>query len=35
MLYLINNSTDPWFNLALEEVLMKDKSIDDDIIMVW
>lgn len=35
MLYLINNSTDPWFNLAYEEVLMKDKSIDDDIIMLW
>lgn len=35
MLYLINNSTDPWFNLALEEVLMKDKSIDDDVIMLW
>lgn len=35
MLYIINNSTDPWFNLALEEVLMKDKSINDDIIMLW
>ncbi len=35
MLYIINNSTDPWFNLALEEVLMKDKSINDDIVMLW
>jgi len=35
MLYIINNSIDPWFNLALEEVLMKDKSINDDIVMLW
>lgn len=35
MLYIINDSTDPWFNLAFEEVLMRDKSINDDIVMLW
>lgn len=35
MIYYVNQSKDPYFNLALEELLTKDESIDDEILLLW
>lgn len=35
MIYYINNSKDPYFNLALEEILTKDETIKDEILLLW
>lgn len=35
MLTIINDKTDPRFNLALEEYALKHLTIDDDIILLW
>lgn len=35
MRYLINKSTNPYFNLALDEYAMKHLEIDDDIFFLW
>lgn len=35
MLYYVNNSKDPYFNLALEEILTKDETITDEILLLW
>lgn len=35
MIYYINQSKDPYFNLALEELLTKDESISDEILLLW
>ncbi|SCZ06524.1 lipoate--protein ligase [Alkaliphilus peptidifermentans] len=35
MIRIINNSTDPHFNLALEEYALKHLDIDDSIIILW
>lgn len=35
MLCVKNDCVDPWYNLALEEYLLKQKSINDDIICLW
>ena len=32
---IINNSLDPYYNLALEEYVMKNIDINDDIIILW
>lgn len=35
MIYIENNSKNPYFNLALEEYLMKNYPNDDDILLLW
>lgn len=35
MINIINNSTDPYFNLALEEYFVKHKDLNDDILILW
>lgn len=35
MIYYVNPSKDPYFNLALEELLTKDESITDEILLLW
>lgn len=35
MLNIINNNNDPYFNLALEEYLMKQANFDDDKLILW
>lgn len=35
MIYYINESKDPYYNLALEEILTKDESIIDEILLLW
>lgn len=35
MIYYINQSKNPYYNLALEEVLTKDESITDEILLLW
>ena len=34
MIYFINNSLDPYYNLAIEEVLLKN-NFNDDILLLW
>ena len=34
MKYIVNNSIDPWFNLALEEYFLR-KQTEDDIVCLW
>ena len=35
MITILNNKTDPRYNLALEEYALKQLNIDDDIILLW
>ncbi len=35
MINIINNSTDPFFNLALEEYFLKDKDLGQDLLILW
>jgi len=35
MIYYINNSVDPHFNLALEEYLITNSTITDEILLLW
>lgn len=35
MIYIINNLKDPYFNLALEEVLVTNDFFQDDIFLLW
>ena len=35
MLEIINNSNDPFFNLALEEYLLNRRDIKEDIFLLW
>lgn len=35
MYYLLNKSTNPYFNLALEEYLFLNDKYNDDIIIIW
>ena len=35
MLTIINNNTDPRFNLAVEEYVLKYLNLDEDILLVW
>ena len=35
MINIINNSTDPYFNLGVEEYLMKQKDLGEDILLLW
>ncbi|MBE4704400.1 lipoate--protein ligase [Spiroplasma platyhelix] len=35
MIYYVNQSKDPYFNLALEELLTKDDSITEEILLLW
>lgn len=35
MINIINNSKDPYFNLALEEYFVKYKELNDDILILW
>lgn len=35
MINIINSSTDPYFNLAVEEYFMKHKDINEDVLMLW
>lgn len=35
MRYIINESTDPYFNLALDEYAMRNLDIEDDIFFLW
>jgi len=35
MINIINNSLNPYFNLALEEYLMKQAELDDDKLILW
>jgi len=34
MIYYINESKDPYYNLALEELLIKDETINDEILLL-
>lgn len=35
MINVINNSLNPYFNLALEEYLFKNRELGDDVLIVW
>lgn len=35
MIYIVNNSTDPYFNLALEEYLLMDREHREEYFMLW
>lgn len=35
MIYFINNNTNPYFNLALEEALIKQDNFNEDILLLW
>lgn len=35
MINVINNSNDPYFNLALEEYFVKNKDLKEDILILW
>lgn len=35
MIYIENNSQDPYFNLALEEFLLEQQQITDDMFLLW
>lgn len=35
MINIINNSKDPYFNLALEEYFVKHKNLNEDILILW
>lgn len=35
MLYVRNDSDDPWYNLALEEYLLKNQRIKDIVLLLW
>ncbi len=35
MIYIENNSLNPYFNLALEEYILKILNLDDDVLMLW
>lgn len=35
MITILNNSIDPYFNLALEEYLIKNLNLDEDIFLLW
>ncbi len=35
MLYIVNNSNDPYFNLSLEEYLLKELDVGDHYLMLW
>jgi len=35
MLNIINTSTNPYFNLALEEYFLKKEQINDDLVIIW
>ncbi|CCV63738.1 Lipoate-protein ligase A [Alteracholeplasma palmae J233] len=35
MITIENNSTDPYFNLALEEYILKNLDLNDDIFLLW
>ena len=35
MIYVDNNSTDPFFNFALEHYFMAEKKLDDDVFVFW
>lgn len=35
MIYIENNSFNPYFNLALEEYLIKNYNLDEDILLLW
>lgn len=35
MIYYVNNSTNPYFNLAIEEILTTDQSFSDEILLLW
>lgn len=35
MINVINNSNNPYFNLALEEYFLKNKELKDDILILW
>jgi lipoate---protein ligase len=35
MINIINNSKEPYFNLALEEYFVKHKSLNDDLLILW
>lgn len=35
MLYVKNDCLNPWYNLALEEYLLRRKDIDEDILCLW
>ena len=35
MIHVVNTSTDPFYNLALEEYFLKVKNLQDDILILW
>lgn len=35
MINVVNNSKEPYFNLALEEYFLKNKDLQDDILILW
>ncbi|MCL2337082.1 MAG: lipoate--protein ligase [Firmicutes bacterium] len=35
MIYIVNDATDPYFNLALEEYFLKHAQIDGDVLILW
>jgi len=35
MIHVINDSNNPYFNLALEEYFLKDKYLNEDILILW
>ncbi len=35
MIFFENNGTDPFFNLAMEEVLLRDTSLDEPVFLLW
>lgn len=35
MINIVNNSHDPYFNLALEEYFLKNKDLKDDVLILW